>query len=286
MDPDLLHRRREAILNRLRGLRRVVVAYSGGVDSTLVARLAFEALGDGALAVTAAAETMPQRELEDARRFAAAIGIRHRIIETHELAIAGYAENSPNRCYLCKKDLHSHLTALARAEGFEAVVDGTNIDDLGDVRPGLEAARELGIVSPFVEAGCSKADVRELARALDLECAEKPAAACLSSRFPPGTKITQEGLAQVEKAEDVLHELGLVASRVRHHDSLARIEVPPDEIPRVASEEVRREIVRRLRALGYAFVTLDLEGYRSGGRTLAADETACAPCPPATGMQV
>lgn len=279
MDPSPLHRKREAILDRLRGLRRAIVAYSGGVDSTLVARLAFDALREEALAVTAAAETMPRRELAEARRFAASIGIRHRIIETRELAIPGYAENTTSRCYLCKKDLHTHLTDLARREGFEAVVDGTHTGDLGDYRPGLSAARELGIISPLVEAGCSKDDVRGMARLLDLECAEKPAAACLSSRFPFGTRITPEGLRRVEQAEEALRALGLTGCRVRHHDSLARIEVPPDEIAPVARPERRREIVRRFREIGYAYVTLDLEGYRSGGAA-PAPGAACTPSRP------
>ena len=248
----------------LAGMRSVVVAYSGGVDSALVATVAYQTLGARALAVTAKSPSLAPSELEHAAQFASRLGFQHRVIETDEMDRPEYRANAPSRCFFCKDELYTHLTDIAAQEGYAAVANGTNADDLGDFRPGLEAARKHGVRSPLVEAGLDKADVRELSRHMGLPTWDKPAQPCLSSRIPYGTPVSVDALDKIAAAESYLRGLGIRELRVRHHGAVARIEVPPGDIPRLAAEDVRTELAARFRSIGYAYVTLDLDGFRSG----------------------
>ena len=240
----------------------VAVAFSGGVDSTLVAVAAHRVLGEKALVVTAVSPALAKRELEETIRLAETFGFAHRIIHTNEMDREGYVANSPQRCYFCKTELYTELTALADKEAIEWVVNGANTDDIGDYRPGMIAASEHRVRSPMVEAGLTKADVRAIARSLDIPIWDKPAQPCLSSRVPYGISVTVENLSKIEQAEDYLRGLGLKEVRARHHDRLCRIEVGEDEIDFAFGH--RKEIVAAIKKIGYLWVSLDMSGLRSG----------------------
>lgn len=265
MTHDSLGRKREHLHRILADMGSVLVAFSGGIDSTLVLKVAHEALGERALGVTAVSPTFPAIELGWAERLAADIGARHRIVRTDQLQVPAFVENDASRCFHCKTDLYQLLGGLQQELKMHAVADGTNLDDLGDERPGHAAAREWGVRSPLVEAGLSKSDVRELARELRLSNWDKPAAACLSSRIQRGTPITVEKLSRVERAEVFLIEQGFRQVRVRDSDGAARVEVGSSEVPRLLDPALGTTITEFLRQLGFASVTLDPAGYRQGG---------------------
>jgi uncharacterized protein len=248
----------------LAGYGSALVAYSGGADSALVAWAAHAALGERALAVTARSESLSPAEADAARELARRIGIAHLEVSYSELAIVGYADNPPERCYLCKGELFRRLSALAVERGLAAVLDGSNADDLADWRPGRRAAEELGVRSPLVELGWDKAAVRAALKQLDLPVWDKPSSPCLSSRVPYGEPITREKLEAIGRAEAALRALGFRELRVRHHGSVARVELPKADLARVLSDGMADEVVARVRAAGFTFVALDLEGLRSG----------------------
>jgi uncharacterized protein len=262
---DELQGKRDRLEAALRGMKRVAVAFSGGVDSTVVARAAALALGANALAVTADSASVPRSEISQARELAQFIGIRHMVVKTDEFNDPDYVRNDGSRCYFCKDELYSRVEEILAECGMDVIVSGANLDDLGDYRPGLKAAAEHRVRHPLQEAGFTKADVRELARHWGLPNWDKPASPCLSSRLAPGVTVTPERTGRVEAAEAYLKTLGLREFRVRLHEGeLARIEVPPAELARFADPRVGQAVVERLKELGFRFVTLDLEGFRSG----------------------
>ncbi|MGB5986609.1 MAG: ATP-dependent sacrificial sulfur transferase LarE [Desulfobacterales bacterium] len=274
------YQRLKAILTKL---GRVLVAFSGGVDSSLLLKAALESLGDDVLAVTALSATTPAQEKKDAAEFARSLGVRHLTLETQEMENPAFTSNPADKCYLCKQHRFGELVRLAAREGIGWVLDGENLDDDADYRPGNRAARELGVRSPLRESGLNKQEIRQISRELGLVTWNKPAYACLASRIPYGQPITAAKLRQVDAAETFIRELGIARQvRIRHEGSTARIEVEPQAIPRLVQPEPRRRITARLTALGFKFVALDLEGYRTGSlnETLEAQAPARSPVAP------
>ncbi|MCS7045350.1 MAG: ATP-dependent sacrificial sulfur transferase LarE [Gemmataceae bacterium] len=264
--------KRDRLLELLRGLGRVAVAFSGGVDSSVVAKAAWLAVGDNAVAITADSPSVPRAEMTAARDLAARIGIRHVVIATEEFNHPQYRRNDGTRCFFCKDELYRQIEHVMPALGLTTICSGANLDDLGDFRPGLKAAAKHAVRHPLQEAGCRKSDVRALARHWNLPTADKPASPCLSSRIAPGVEVTPERVRRVELAEALLKNLGLRDCRVRlHHGELARIEAPPEEIVRLAQPEIRRRLTQHFQELGFVFVTIDLEGLRSGSLNVLVD---------------
>lgn len=254
----------EALKTYLMELGSIAVGYSSGVDSTFLIKVAHEVLGDKAMAITVASSLFPKREMNEAIKFCQDNGIKHRIIEVDELGIPGFSENPTNRCYICKKDLFTRITEVANSEGISYVAEGSNMDDNGDYRPGLQAVAELGIKSPLRYVELYKDEIRTLSKAMDLPTWEKPSFACLASRFVYGEEITKDKLCMVEQAEDLLLEHGFKQFRVRIHGLVARIEVLPEDLPRFLDASFRSEVVDSLKAYGFTYVSLDLQGYRTG----------------------
>ena len=269
-----LHDRATALDNRLRTMPSLIVAYSGGVDSAYLAWAATRVLGARALCVTADSPSYPERHRAMAKAIARDFGLQHEVIQTDEMTRPEYLANAPDRCYHCKHELYEQLTALARTRGIAAVADGNNADDRGDYRPGRRAAREFGVLSPLDDAGLTKADIRELSHRAGLPTWDEPASACLSSRIPYGSPVTEDKLRAIEQAEDALRDLGFRVVRVRHHGDVARLEIGRDEMARALEPAIAQAIDRAITALGFRYVALDLKGYRLGslneGLTLRA----------------
>lgn len=272
-----LRQKYESLRRAIGSVESALVAFSGGVDSALVAFVAHQELGGRSVAVTADSAAVPRRQIEDARALAVEVGMVHEVISTAELDDPGYRENAVNRCFFCKSELYGKLSDLARRRGLAVVLDGTNAEDGIDFRPGIAAGEQLGVISPLKDADFDKREVRELSRALGLPTWDKPAAACLSSRVAYGLEVTPEVLSRIEAGEEALSEIGFRQFRVRHHGSMVRIEIDPAELPRALSAEMAARFVDIFKGLGYAFVSLDLEGYRSGslnaGVSLGQDQT-------------
>jgi uncharacterized protein len=250
----------------------VAVAFSGGVDSTFLLKVAADTLGDRVIAITARSSTYPEREFREASEFMQKIGVKHIVIYSEELEIEGFSQNPANRCYFCKKELFSKVRDIAGQHGIDHVVDGSNMDDLGDYRPGLQALRELGIRSPLREAGMTKDDIRKLSREMGLPTWNKQPFACLASRFPYGQEITREKLQMIDKAEQFLLDMGFRQVRVRHHGEVARIEVAREERSRFFDTELMDRVHEKLKEAGFKYITLDLRGYRTGSMNEVLDE--------------
>ena len=254
----------EKLKDILKYLESVAIAYSGGVDSTLLLKAASDALGGNVVAFTARSETYPELELQGALCMARELDVECRVIETSELEVECFADNPPERCYYCKSELFTKISNEAKKHGLKHVADGANADDVADFRPGLKAAAELGVRSPLKEAGLTKQDIRAISKELGLPTWNKPAYACLASRFPYGEKITEEKLKVVAAAENLLRELGFSGFRVRHHGTIARIEVPQQDMKRLLQDGVRQRVIKEFKNLGFTYVTVDIEGHRSG----------------------
>ena len=261
----ILQSKYQALVALVRDLRRVIVAFSAGIDSTLVLKVALDTLGaEHVLAATGVSPSLAARELQSVNELAKLLGAPLELAETSELDDRNYAANPANRCYYCKNELYTRLTELARTRGYFAIVNGVNLDDQGDYRPGLAAAKEWSVRAPLHETGMTKAEVRSLAQHLGLPNWQKPALACLSSRIPYGTPVTIASLSQIEQAEEFLYERGFQNFRVRHHVKLARIEVQPQDLARLLVEPLRSDLIGHFKQLGYTYITLDLQGFRSG----------------------
>lgn len=262
--PPETEKKMEFLKQALKNLGSAAIAFSSGVDSTFLLKTAHEVLGEHAVAITAKSDSFPKRELEEAEAFCKKEGIRQIMFESRELELPGFAQNPPNRCYLCKKAFLQKIKEIAKENGISFVAEGSNVDDEGDYRPGMQAVAELGIQSPLRAAGLTKREIRLLSKKMGLDTWDKPSFACLSSRFPYGEVITKERLAMVQQGEQLLQELGFSQFRVRIHGRMARIEVLPEDFPKLLQEETRNQITEKFREYGFAYAAMDLKGYRTG----------------------
>ena len=262
--PPETEKKMEFLKQALKNLGSAAIAFSSGVDSTFLLKMAHEVLGEHAVAITAKSDSFPKRELEEAEAFCKKEGIRQVVFESEELEIEGFGANPPNRCYLCKKAFLQKIKEIAKENGISFVAEGSNVDDEGDYRPGMQAVAELGIQSPLRAAGLTKREIRLLSKKMGLDTWDKPSFACLSSRFPYGEVITKERLAMVQQGEQLLQELGFSQFRVRIHGRMARIEVLPEDFPKLLQEETRNQITEKFREYGFAYAAMDLKGYRTG----------------------